>query len=1010
MNKLLTAIILPALLATQVTGQDSAPGLQGTYPCQGYWEKSYKHPYLEEADSLWVLQKFKRAATLYALSAGKFEQEQNWKGLLKARNHIANSFRFPPSRDTSFSILRQNLVIIEKHLHNDPVERAEVYFIMGVCYDWNNQIDKALEAHNQALEIRMDLYGENHIDVALVNYAIGDMFVAYKQFTNAVKYLTRSRKTLENLGCQNSLQAGRTYYSLASAYRELADFDRANIYGLKALSILENNTVDDETRCYQLLGNIKLEMQDYEQSLHYLFKAINIKLNQGALTQIQKRDLANALNSVGSNYLDNQDFDSAHSYYLRSLNIYQDLKGVEVHISQVYQNIGIIYTAKERFDSAYTHLFNAINLSKRTFGEKNFNTSTRLRYMGNMFENMGELDSALHYYQQAIVAGSGENFYHYQPEENPHFEEFKFDGSLLNALWNKGKVLINVYQRDKNLRALDLSLETLLVALELMEENQELYQLEGSTLLMARDYYGVFEIALNACYTLFEISNNKKYLETAFLVMEKSKARLLFDTFRDLQLNQMVGIPDSLVEIENFFKSQLALFTRDLENQQNQDSVDNQKIRELEGKVFQSTVKLERFYESLEDIYSSYATVVKIELLDLDNIQNKLSRDNRLLIDYFWGDSTLFSLVVKEDQVTLFRQPIDSVKRLLNNYQQHLLDGPKFTNRAARFKDFSENAYALYVSLFKGVELEEKPLIIAADGPLRFIPFEGLVVEKPESNTQNYDQLNYVVHYFPTSYVYSANLWAIQPTIETRKLQALGFSHSDLHQDGLKGANELPGTAEEIEVLNTQLNGLFFSGLEATKQNFIDHAHEYDIIHLAIHGISDSISRLNNRLLFRNPNDQGQLDPLYTHELYNLRLNSKLVVLSACESGIGRNYQGEGVYSMSRAFSYAGCPTTVMSLWKIRDKTTPEILAQFYRHISKGRDVDQALRKAKLSYLKANTGNMAHPSLWAAMVVHGATERVIRPPWTPWTLLILLVFIVLVLISFNKKRSFLGAL
>jgi CHAT domain-containing protein len=194
--------------------------------------------------------------------------------------------------------------------------------------------------------------------------------------------------------------------------------------------------------------------------------------------------------------------------------------------------------------------------------------------------------------------------------------------------------------------------------------------------------------------------------------------------------------------------------------------------------------------------------------------------------------------------------------------------------------------------------------------------------------------------------------------------------------------------------------------MEATKQNFIDHAQDYDIIHLSIHGISDSASRLNNRLLFRNPEDPGQSDPLYTYELYNLQLNSRLAVLSACESGTGRNYQGEGVYSMSRAFSYAGCPTTVMSLWQINDKTTPEILEGFYRQISKGKKVDLALQQAKLSYLEKSRGTAAHPSNWAAMVVHGNTEPVMKNSRVLLMFSILIALLVLtIVIVKNRSRK-----
>lgn len=973
-------------------------------PCIDYWELSYKHPYLKKADSLYDSERFDEALTLYQLAADKFEHEQSREGLLKARNRIADCFRFTPQKDSSFAILNHNLKIINKYFNDDPVERAEVYFIMGICYDWDNQSDKALEAFNRAVEIWMDLYAENHIDIARGYQAIGDMLAFDDQNLNALKYLSKAADILTNLNCKNSSTIGDTYYSLASVYRGLRDLEKANIYGLKTLSIFENDPFK-KSRCYNLVANVNQDKNEYEQSINYNSIAINILMEHQPLSNSHRQNLANYLHSVANVYMENQRYDSAQIYYQRSLNIYNNLED-EDEVLLVYQNIGVNYYLLNQYDSADYYLSKAISLRKQIYGEKHFKTSASLRAKGNFYEDLGQLDSALHYYQQAIVSSSGKDFNSYQPIANPKGKSFTYDddGNLLNALYNKGIVLKKIYLQDKDQESLELSLETLLLAVELMDRNQELYLLEGSTLLMAEDFYNVFEDALDVCYTLYELTDSRKYLEKAFFIMEKSKARLLFDSFSDLQQSRIAGIPDSLVKVENSIKSCFFSFSRNLENEKKQDSVNIQKIRDLEEKVFEAMVDLENFKQSLESSYPSYASAIKNEPLDLNSVQNKISRENQILVDYFWGDSVLFSLVLQDERISFFRQSIDTIKQLVSTYQRHLLDGPQFTNQATRFYEFHNNAYALYKVLLKGINLEEKPLIIAADGPLRLIPFEGLVVEKPASSIQDYDQLKYVVHYYSTSYSYSASLWAMQPGREPKVPQALGFSHSGLDQEELESPNELPGTAREIEVLKSQLEGRFFSGMKATKQNFIDHAQNYDIIHLAIHGISDSVSRLNNRLLFRSPDDQGQLDPMYTYELYNLQLNSRLVVLSACESGIGRNYQGEGVYSMSRAFSYAGCPTTVMSLWRISDKTTPEILEQFYQQISKGKNIDQALRTAKLSYLSEHSGNSAHPSYWAAMVVHGDTDRVMKRSWTSLIFSMLLI-VALVLVFSLKKRQ-----
>ncbi len=962
------------VLLTFLSGEIRASQDAVTSACTDYWERSYKHPYLNKADSLRGAEQFNAALKLYQQAAENFKYQENWEGLLKARNLTSDILRTRYYYDTALLILEGNLKIIKEHLDSDPEHMAQVYHIQGVNYDWQKKYDFALESYLKALQIRIELYGEIHMDVVLTYSAIGEMYLYRDQFMNAKKYLSLAVDIIEKLNCNSLTQVGYTYYYLASAYRRLRDSEKAGIYGLKALSIHKSNTVTDQTRCYNLLGNLHHDMQNYSQSNQYNFQAIKLLIEQSPLSDTQYRALANYYNSVANNYLESKEYDSAQNYFRRSLRIYESLDGVAEDISLSYQNMGINFSLMEEYDSARFYLMTSMEMRKQIYGTKNYSTCSSLINIGELYELIGEPDSALSYYQQALIAGSGDEFTSMQLAHNPPASAFTYDGRLLEALWAKGEVLNKVYQQNQAQEQLELALETFLVAIDLIDRNQKLYQLEGSSLLMAGNYFGIFESTLNVCYQLYQVTNQGKYLETAFSVIEKSKARLLFDTFSDLHRSELLGIPDSLMNQENQLKARLASLNRELENEK-QDSNDPLKIQSLQEQVFQSNIKLENYYQSLDSIYPSYTSAVKNELQDLTSIQNRISNEGKLLLNYFWGDSSLFTLAIKEDRIQFTRQPIDVIMTLVDSFKQHLTKGPQFDQQAARFEDFSNVAHTLYRFLLDEFILSGIPMIIAADGPLRFIPFEALVVEEPQRSLKNYHQLKYVIHDSPVSYIYSANLWAIQPRNQATKLQALGFSYSNSQTESSL-PNDLPGTAVEINVVKNKIGGLFYGGLEATKQRFLDHARDYEIIHLAVHGISDSISRLNNRLLFRNPEDPESSEALYSYELYDLRLNSKLVVLSACESGTGRNYQGEGVYSMSRAFSYAGVPTTVMSLWRISDNSTPEILERFYDMVTSGEPIDQALRQAKLKYLDDNPGMLAHPGLWSAMVVHGISDPV----------------------------------
>ena len=111
-------------------------------------------------------------------------------------------------------------------------------------------------------------------------------------------------------------------------------------------------------------------------------------------------------------------------------------------------------------------------------------------------------------------------------------------------------------------------------------------------------------------------------------------------------------------------------------------------------------------------------------------------------------------------------------------------------------------------------------------------------------------------------------------------------------------------------------------------------------------------------------------------------------MLSACETGYGKLIHGEGVMSLSRAFAYAGCPGLVMSLWEVSDQATAELMVKFYQHLKDDKDVDEALRLAKLEFLEnTNHPNFAHPYLWAGFVPVGDMKSItINKMYTYWWL------------------------
>ena len=112
---------------------------------------------------------------------------------------------------------------------------------------------------------------------------------------------------------------------------------------------------------------------------------------------------------------------------------------------------------------------------------------------------------------------------------------------------------------------------------------------------------------------------------------------------------------------------------------------------------------------------------------------------------------------------------------------------------------------------------------------------------------------------------------------------------------------------------------------------------------------------------------------LQVYEIFNLKINADLVVLSACETGLGKQVKGEGLVGLTQAFLYAGARSIAVSLWNVEDSATADLMIQFHRHISKPNlSKAQALRRAQLDLI--NRADLAHPYNWAAFVLTGDAQ------------------------------------
>jgi CHAT domain-containing protein len=184
---------------------------------------------------------------------------------------------------------------------------------------------------------------------------------------------------------------------------------------------------------------------------------------------------------------------------------------------------------------------------------------------------------------------------------------------------------------------------------------------------------------------------------------------------------------------------------------------------------------------------------------------------------------------------------------------------------------------------------------------------------------------------------------------------------------------DLPGALTEVALLSDSYQGLFLSGEEANEANFKKNAPKYGILHFAMHGLLNTEQSDFSGLFFSENTSCDQDNLLYSYEIKQQELNAGLVVLSACETGIGKYQRGEGVVSIGRGFMYAGSPSLLMTLWVLNDQSGAYIIQQFYQNLAEGMEKDEAIRQAKITYLKNTKDNdpASHPFLWAPFVQLG---------------------------------------
>jgi CHAT domain-containing protein len=553
------------------------------------------------------------------------------------------------------------------------------------------------------------------------------------------------------------------------------------------------------------------------------------------------------------------------------------------------------------------------------------------------------------------------------------------------------------------------------------DETRNSKMAEGSILAINELLKAGYEEGVDCAYELYKLTNDRKYLENVFKLIEKSKYMLLLKSLSTAEYYDATAQVD-LKNIEDSLKSEYISYQLQIESENNKDSPDSFILSDLFEKRDHYGIALDNFKTMVTEKYPDYARVKYDTLIKTYHDFTKYCEENSLLgIEFYWGLKYLYVITTNRNGPEVYKVELnDSLQTSIITLQKQLSTGFTMSSSKTDFSEFKDYSYFVFKELLleslKGYPKDQQILIIP-DGLLSQLPFEILLTEHVTGDYVDYQNLPYLIKSYLTGYAYSANLLLSKLSFSRQSdKKLLAFSYSKLEagidEEGRSGdQDELHHAAVELRAIRKEMGrkkSKYFYDINATEHEFKRIASEYNIIHLAVHGEADTTISMNTKLIFKNELDTLEDGELYMHELFGLDLSdAELAVLSACETGIGKSYTGEGVFSMARGFAYAGCPSIVMSLWRVDDRYTAELMKNFYKNLKNGENIVESLTNSKRRFISQSGETGAHPSNWAAFVTVGRNSIIVEKSYILYYLLGgALIFIILFIFYRLKKISF----
>lgn len=832
---------------------------------------------------------------------------------------------------------------------------------IGLLYQDKDDYQQAIEYHKKALKYAQDLGDKKGESTALGNLGIDYKLLGYLQ--EALQYQQKALEIDQKLGYK--IGEGNTLNSIGNIYSELGDYYTSIQYLQKALEI-RKEVGDKKGQRVNLIAiaDVYESLGYQEKALEFHEKSLEIAQNMGF-----KIGEAGDLMALGSIYDKLGNTDKALEHYERAAKIAREIEDKKSEINALSAISGI-YARKKENKKALEFLERCIKLTDEMRGKSGHENC--LQSIGYAYLSLEDYKQALKYYDKALnefrmnknksgerdcliticrIYINGTKDYTKALEcSQKAFKICEEMGDLTGSLVSSALLSCSYFGNKKS----EDGEKWLRKSIEILESIREKMRMEEYKLDFMGATCGIYEMVISL------LVQKNKYNE-AWEYCERSKARTFLDMLGNQRIDYRAKSDPELIEKEKLIDRKISLLRSQMEELK-----DKTNIKEMVKTLQESKQEYENVIQELKISNPEYASLKSVQVSTLQDIKSVLD-EKSVILEYFIGDGISILFLVDKSGLEVFQIPYTEkqIKEKIIQLRKSIVTKSECD---AQIKEISNMLFP--TGVFEIIKGKEK-LIIVPHSVMHYLPFSLLI-------NKNGD---YLVNHYEIRTEPSASVWKLcHDKIDTAgkflTAYALGSAEMKLQDAGAGVTREtlflseevirggfapLPATEGEVkEIAGLYSDNNILIGRDMNFNGVKDSIDKGNLVHFATHGVLDSDHPLFSGLVLSD-------EILSVSDIFAMKLNANLVVLSACNTGIGRMSSGDEILGITRAFMYAGTPTVIASLWSVSDESTAILMKNFYKRLKEGNTAAASLRAAQIDLMK----EFPQPFYWAPFIVTG---------------------------------------